>query len=216
MSSVNATTFSRQWESARRAIAAKGEPIVVRHRTAVETKTGPNAGVVSRSPLSTASLLASGAFLAGVSVVNLDADVLTGLLVANDTLLFAGHSQVYTVTGGPYGAAGHAVTGVGISPVLAENVADNEAVSVTFAATDFALVGLFTRSKMRMVDGQLTRVGDYRIFVSQKAIDAAGVVPERGDEVYRGATVAAGRKMAIVDLEPIVSEAAVYLVVEES
>lgn len=215
MTIANATTFKSAWSLAERMLAAKGEPIVLRHRTRYVIRTGPEAGKAETSPLSTSSLLATGAHLAGVSAVSLDAPGLTGLLVAGDKLRFAGHSQVYTVTGGPYVAFGGSIFGAAITPALAANVADNEAVTVTFAGTDVALRGLFTRSKLQMVDGALTRVGDYRILVAQRPLDAASVAPERGDELYRGATVAAGRRMTIVELEPIVSEAAVYLVASE-
>lgn len=210
----NATTFARAWSLAEQSIAAKGEAFVLRQRARLEVTTGPTAGSVEVSPLSTSALAAVGAHLAGVSSVTLDAATVTGLLVAGDTLTFAGHDEVYTVTGGPYVAAGNALAAVAISPALAENVADNEGVTVAFDGTDAELLGLFTASKLRLVDGTLTRVGDFRVLVAQLSLDDAGVTPARGDEIFRG-TVAGGRRMTIVEIEPLVSEAAVYLVVRE-
>jgi hypothetical protein len=211
---TNAATFARAWSLAERSIAAKGEPIVLRQRARVEYTTGPTAGSASTSPLSTATLAAVGAHLAGVSLVTLDAALVTGLLVAGDRLTFAGHSQVYVVTGGPYAAAGNTLANVAITPALVENVANDEAVRVEFTGTDAELLGLFTRTKLQMVDGTLTRVGDYRVLVAQLSLDEAGVTPARGDELFRG-TVAGGRRMTIVELEPLVSDAAVYLIAKE-
>lgn len=216
---VVATATDRSARSlAKRALAKKGRSLVLRQRVRVEVETGPTAGSVATSPLSTRSLRAVGALAAGAALVSLDAAALTGLLVAGDRLVFAGHSQVYVVTGGPYAAAGNAVANVAITPALAANVADDEAVTASFTGTDKPIKGLVTRARQRMVDGTLTRVGDWDVLVAQLALDEAGIVPKRGDELFLGADVETAARATVVELEPVPSgelDAAVYLIASE-
>lgn len=189
--------------SAKRAIAREGEDLVLRQPVRIEYRTGANLGTVASSPISTASLLAVGAFLAGVSVVTLDAAAVTGLLVAGDRLVFAGHSQVYVVTGGPYAAAANVLASVSITPALVSNVADNEAVAVSFNGTDKAIKGYVSEAKTQFVDGTLSRVGDYDVLVAPLALEEEGITIVEENDLFLGASVATAKRAEILKIVPI-------------
>lgn len=76
------------------------------------------------------ALLSSGAFLTGVSTVNIDSSGLRGRMSWGTTFTYSGHGTAYTTTNTIEAASG-VLTGVKITPVLASNVANNEAVTIT-------------------------------------------------------------------------------------
>jgi len=177
---------------AARMLAAKGRTLLLRQPTRVEIPSGPDAGLVVESPLSTRMLRALGAFTAGASVLSLDADVVKGLLVAGDKFTVAGNAQVYTVTGGPYAANGNILASVAFTPALVANVADNAAVTVSFDGTDTLLKG-YPENREEMVAGKLTLLATWQVLVAQSALDDAGVVVSPGDILFDGDSDSAQR-----------------------
>lgn len=75
-------------------------------------------------------------YSAGDSTINVDfdndaGDVGAGTIVIGDVISFAGHDQTYTVIGdADYTFVGNAITGLQFYPVLQEDVADNEVITV--------------------------------------------------------------------------------------
>jgi hypothetical protein len=219
--SVAPTAADRKWRAfAKAKIAAKGRSLVLRIPTRIEIQSGPDAGRVVESPLSTKNLLVDADTAAGAGTLSLRGEGVRGLLVAGDRLVFASHTQVYEVTDGPYVADGDALANVSISPPLVEDVAADEAVTVSFNGTDVPIKGLVVGAKWVMVDRQLTRIGDERFLVSNLALEEKGVNPTpdalQGQQLFLGDSDAA-RRATILDVEPIASgelDAASYLSVK--
>lgn len=170
-------------------IEENGRTLILSRPTRVEIQTGENAGDSVSTPLSSASLTVSGAHLAGASAVDLGAAGVTGLLVAGDALTIDGED--YTVTGGPYQVAAGVIENVGISPVLAGDVSNGEAVTVTFSGSQTEITGFVTEVNRRYVDGDVVKTGDFEIYVSRVALEALGVTIEEGHEIYFGDTTSA-------------------------
>lgn len=188
---------------AKRLIAKQGRTLVLRRPTRVEIKTGPSAGTVTSSPLSTSALVLDGAHPLGASVLDLRAASVTGLLVAGDRLTIAG--TTYTVTGGPHAAASNALVSVAISPALAAGASDGDAVAVVFTGTDATIKGVVSEISRGLIDGQLTKAGDLQVLVSAQALDEAGleILPEH--DLFLGADVGTADLAEIVLVSPIAS-----------
>lgn len=196
------------------AISRYGRTLVLRKPIRTEILTGANAGKVAASPLSTSSVLADGTLASGSPTVGLRAAVLTGLLVAGDTIVFDSHSTVYTVTGGPYAAASNAVAAASVTPNLSEEVPDGTPATITFAGTDSTIKGVCSQIDYRFVDGEKTKAGDWQILVASKFLDDLGVSVEEGDDLFLGDNPSTARVAEIVKTSAIPSgeqDAAVWL-----
>ena len=171
-------------EMAQQMIAEAGRSLLLRQPTRVEVQSGATAGAVAESPLSSAALTVDGDHLAGVSVVDLSAVGVTGLLVAGDVLTIGGVE--YTVTGGPYAVAADAIANVSITPALDADADDGVAAAVDFAGTFTAIKGVVTQTEKRLIDAGVAKVGDQTVLVSRAALEAAGVTITEGDELHLG------------------------------
>ncbi len=187
---VTPTSFDSAFgDLAREMIAESGRSLLLRQPTRVESQSGASAGSVVTSPLSSSSLTVDGAHIAGVSVVDLNAVGVTGLLVAGDVLTIDGAE--YTVTGGPYSVTANAIANVGISPALAADAGDEDAVTVDFAGTFTAVKGVVSSVSHRWIASGVAKIGDLQVMLSRVALQAAGVTLAVGDELHLGATAAA-------------------------
>lgn len=199
-------------DMAQEMIAESGRSLLLRQPAQSESQSGTDAGAVVMSPLSSAALTVDGLHLAGVTVIDLNAVGVTGLLVAGDVLTIGGVE--YTVTGGPYAVTAGGILNAGITPALEANAADEAAVTVAFDGTLTAIKGVVTQASYRMITAGLAKVGDQAVLVSRAALEAAGVTVTPGDELHMGPTVA--DRLAVVEqVIPIASgelDAAFYLV----
>jgi len=92
-----------------------------------------NVSTHTKGTCSLATLAVNGAQAKGSSLINLDAATVTGTLLMGDTFSIAGDSQRYAVVNETaVTAAGNAFSGVQIYPPLAQAVADNAVVSMSF------------------------------------------------------------------------------------
>lgn len=187
-----------------RLIRTKGRTLILRRSARQEVKTGATAGTVASSPLSTSALLVNGTAALGATAISLDAAAATGLLLAGDFLAIAGHSQVYTVTGGPYAASGNALGPVTFTPALSAEAANNTAVAVTFSGTDSTIKGAVSAVSKALLAAGLAQVGDVQILVAQKALDDASLTIVQGHEIFLGDSTSAPR-YTVLRVEPIPS-----------
>lgn len=123
-------------------------------------ETFANQNTPSHTPgtATTGSLLLNGAVTEGATSVNLDAGTVTGTLVAGDTLVIAGNTQRYAVTGGPYTASGNAFSSVGIFPAAVQNYSDNDSVTVSLQSHT-ANIG-FHRNAIALATAPLSEMGN--------------------------------------------------------
>jgi len=172
LSVVRPTALDRSARAmAERTIAKRGRTLVLRRPT-----TQPTAGgSVLTSPLSTAALLINGSAVAGSAVLGLRAASVSGLLVSGDVLRIAGDPTVYRVAGGPYAASGNALSGVGITPVLAADVADGAGVTVTFAGTDTPIKAVVDTYDLRLVGKGGIESGDFRVIAAARPLERLGI-----------------------------------------
>ena len=127
------------------------------------------------------ALLSRGAFLAGVSTVNIDSTGLRGRMSWGTTFTYSGHGTTYTTTNTQDAASG-ILTGVTITPVLASGVSNNEAITITqnYGAHTFDAV----RTKFQEQDGKgfLER----NLKKVHLMIHPDDVEPEVGDQIDDG------------------------------
>ena len=99
-----------------------------------------------------------GATLKGATTISLDAvdGGVTGSLKKGDTFVIAGNTQRYAVTA-DINASGNAFTGVGITPPLAQDHADNDAVTVY--ATSHVANLMFHRNAFALAMAPLSEIG---------------------------------------------------------
>lgn len=91
-----------------------------------------NVGSHVKGTASTGTLAMNGAFLKGVTFINLDAATVTGTLVTGDSFAITGDAQRYVIVN-TVTATGNAFAGVQIFPPLVQNVADNAVVTVSLS-----------------------------------------------------------------------------------
>lgn len=111
------------------------------------------------TPVTLSAGAVNGAFSKGATSINIDATTLTGSLVPGDIIILTGHTQQYAVTTNNT-AAGNAMTGVGISPALQADVADNTVISgIVQAAVDGAQRLSFHRNAFALALAPLPETG---------------------------------------------------------
>ncbi len=159
----------------RQLISSERTPVTLRK---VTTLPGANP---APNPPTYDGLVVDGAFLAGVSVINMRATPITGRLIADDQFTIQGDATVYTVTGAGSISPTTADTlpAVPFTPVLAANAADGAAITITTFAADSTLNALVTDPPSRLVDGTIVEREQKVRFMDSDL--PAGVKPEIGD-----------------------------------
>jgi hypothetical protein len=150
-----------------------GGTVVVRRRHTLKSQ---------RQGKPTNQLVVNGGFSAGAAAISLRADLLQGKLWKGCKVTIAGTE--YTV-GVDVEAAGGALAGVSISPVLAGNVSDGTAATVTGTFVDYTFVA--SRGSID-VDNLDTGERQKRSVLHLVATGGAST-PEPGDEIVDGAEV---------------------------
>src|SRR5262249_32018540 len=79
-------------------------------------------------------------------------------LVAGDSFIIAGDTQRYSITGGPWTASGNQFANITITPALAMDHADNDAVTMTLQAGVRNLA--FHRNAFALAMAPLTELGN--------------------------------------------------------
>jgi hypothetical protein len=169
-------------------IGALGRTLLLRRPVRQEIKAGANIGTVAVSPLSSAALSVNGSALAGATAIGLRRPMgLSGLLVANDSLLIGGAS--YRVVGGPYQPDGAgALAAVTFTPALATPASDGDPVAVTFSGTEYTIKGAVSGFSLFLINSSDSQIesGDFKVTIAQADLDAFGIQPTTKDELYNG------------------------------
>jgi hypothetical protein len=126
-------------------------------------------------------LVVDGAFSAGVSVINMRGDPVTGRLIAGDRFTVGTGPTVYAVTGSGSisPATADTLPAVPFTPVLAANAADGAAVVFTVFAADSSFDALVTSPPAILVNGTIVQ-SDQQIRFLDASLPA-GVKPGIGD-----------------------------------
>lgn len=178
-------------------IQERGRTVLFRKATRIEI---PETGEVISSPVSSSDATMLGNYFSGNTIINIQIEDGTGLLVAGDKINL--DSLFYTVSGGPYACVSGTIANVNIESGLLTDFADGTSLQIVFSGTDRYIKAAVDNFSLTLINDNDSSIksGDFKLYVAQKELDENNLSIETDDDFYNGPTTSS-KKCAVVNVD---------------